>query len=258
MSNPPIFDLSGRVALVTGASSGFGAHFARILAKAGAKVVVGARRKERLETLVAEIKAAGGQACAVALDVSDESSIIAAYDEAERVFGTVDTIIANAGINSITPVTDVALTEIDEILNVNLRGAFLTVREGGKRLMASGSREKEHGRVVIIASMAALGTEKGLALYSATKAGVLKMGEVIAKDWIRMGICVNMICPGYIKTEMNDGWFDSEAGAKQIASFNRRRLGVISDLDVPLLFLASDASRGITGTAIKVDDGQTL
>ena len=259
MSAAPIFDLSGRTALVTGASSGLGAHFATILSAAGANVVLAARRKNNLDALQDKIVAAGGKAIAVALDVADEASTIAAYDAAEAAFGTVDTVIANAGIsNPPAQMTDLPIADFDQVMDVNLRGVFLTVREGAKRLIASGSREKENGRIVIISSLAALHVSAGLAAYAASKAGVLHLGKVLARDWVRMGINVNMICPGYVKTEINAAWFESEGGQKTIAAMHRRRLMDGGDLDVPLLYLASDASRAVTGTFISVDDGQSL
>jgi len=252
------FDLTGRTALVTGASSGLGSHFARVLAAAGANLVLAARRADRLEALRAEITAAGGRAISVAMDVADEPSTIAAYDEGERAFGVIDTIIANAGTTSAGLVTALPVEEVDQVLAVNMRGVFLTVREGARRLIAAGSRERQHGRVVIISSITASAISPGTAIYSATKAGVLQMGRVMARDWVRQGINVNMICPGYIRTELNDGWFASESGAKQIATFPRRRLIAEGDLDPMLLYLASDASRGVTGAAFTVDDGQSL
>jgi len=252
------FDLAGRVALVTGASSGLGAHFARILAASGASVVLAARRAERLQALEAEIRGAGGRAVAISLDVADEASTIAAYDAAEAAFGPVDTIIANAGMNAEGPVTTLPIDEFDQVVAVNLRGVFLTVREGAKRLIAGGSRETQRGRVVIISSITAQSVSPGVAVYSATKAAVLQMGKVMARDWARQGVNVNMICPGYIKTELNQDWFESEGGAKLVDSFPRKRLMDATDLDATLLYLAADASRAVTGAAFTIDDGQSL
>lgn len=254
----PAFDLTGRVALLTGASSGIGARWARLLAAAGAKVVLCARRAAQMEGIVADIEAAGGQAIALATDVTDEASVIAAYDAAEAAFGTVDTVIANAGVSGEGRADLQPVEEFDQTLAINLRGAFLTVREGARRLIASGSRDHQRGRIIITSSITAFEISPGLPTYSATKAGVLQMGKVMARDWIRHGINVNMICPGYIKTELNGEWFETEAGAKQIAGFNRRRLMQESDLDVALLWLASDLSASVTGTAIAIDDGQSL
>lgn len=258
MANAPIFDLSGRVALVTGASSGIGDRWGRILAASGAKVVLAARRADRLEALKNAIVADGGQAIAVAMDVADEASTIAAYDAAEKAFGTVDTIVANAGMNSEGMVTDLPVDEFDQIMAVNLRGVFLTLREGARRLMAAGSKQKQHGRIVITASITANHVSPGVAVYSATKAGVQQLGRVLARDWARQGINVNSICPGYIRTELTGEWFDSPGGQKQIDGFPRRRLLEESDMDAALLWLCSDASRGVTGTSITIDDGQSL
>ncbi|MGK2911995.1 MAG: SDR family NAD(P)-dependent oxidoreductase [Sphingobium sp.] len=258
MTATPSFDLTGRVALVTGASSGIGANFARILSRSGASVVLAARRTDRLSALREEIEAAGGRALAVSVDVTDEASIAAAFDAAEAAFGTVDTIIANAGTSGEGAVLDLPVSTFDETTDINLRGVFLTVREGARRLIADGSREKQNGRVVIITSITAHLVTPGLSIYSATKAALVHMGKIMAREWVRMGINVNMISPGYVKTEINADWFGSEAGAKQIAGFNRRRLMEEGDLDVALLYLASDASRTVTGTEITIDDGQSL
>jgi NAD(P)-dependent dehydrogenase (short-subunit alcohol dehydrogenase family) len=258
MTTVPAFDLTGRVALLTGASSGLGARWSRLLAAAGASVVLCARRANQMEDIVAQIEAAGGKAIAVATDVADEASVIAAYDAAEKAFGTVDTIIANAGVSGEGRAEQQPIEVFDQTVAINLRGVFLTVREGARRLIESGSGEHQRGRVIITSSITAFDVNAGIPGYSATKAAVLQMGKVMARDWIRKGINVNMICPGYIKTEINAAWFETEAGAKHIASFHRRRLAEESDLDVPLLWLASDSSRGVTGTAVTVDDGQSL
>lgn len=250
--------LQGRIALVTGASSGFGHRFGRVLAGAGARVVLAARRTDRLEALCTAIRQDGGEAIAVPMDVADERSTIAAYDAAEAAFGTPDTIVANAGLSGNGPAISLSVEDFDQTMAVNLRGAFLTLREGARRLIAAGSAERQHGRMIVTASITADVVEPGLGAYSASKAGVVQLGKVLAREWVRSGINVNMLCPGYVKTELNDEWFDSEAGLKQVARFNRRRLMEASDLDGMLLFLASDAARGVTGSAITVDDGQSL
>lgn len=258
MKAVPNLDLSGRVALITGASSGFGAHFARILAAAGAKVVLGARRVDKLTVLKAEIEAAGGAALAVSLDVCDEASTIAAYDAAEAAFGIVDTIIANAGVAADKLLLSLSVDEFDNVIATNLRGVFLTVREGAKRLIASGSAAKENGRVVVIGSITADKIYTGSAAYSASKAGVRHMARGMAREWVKKGVNVNVIQPGYFPTEMTDAVFTTDMGNALMASFPRKRLCEIPSLDVPLLFLASDASRGITGSVFTIDDGQSL
>lgn len=258
MAASSYFDLTGRVALVTGASSGLGENFGRILAAAGAKVVLAARRTDRLESVCADIKAAGGDAIAVTMDVTDEASTLAAYDAAEAAFGPVTSIIANAGVNIEKSVFDMTVAEFDQIYAVNQRGVFLTVREGARRLIAAGSKQSGVGRVVIIASITANSIWPGLAPYAATKAAVQHMGKVMARDWVRLGINVNSICPGYIATEINDGFLETEFGARMIAAFPRKRLEAIGDLDAMILYLASDASAGVTGASFTIDDGQSL
>lgn len=258
MSNAPQFDLTGRVALVTGASSGLGAGFAKALAAAGAKVVLAARRADKLAEQVAAIEAAGGQAIAVSLDVTDEASTKAAYDAAEAVFGTVDTIVANAGVATEKVALGLSVDEVDGLFAANVRGVFLTVTEGARRLEAAGSREKQHGRVVIIGSITAEKVFPATSVYGATKAAVRHMGKAFAREWARRGINVNIIQPGYFESEMTAELFNSEAGSKFVASFPRQRLRPPSDLHAPLLMLCSDAALGITGTVITVDDGQTL
>lgn len=251
-------DLKDRAALITGASSGLGRRFALIMAGRGAKVALAARRTDRLAEAVKEIKDAGGQAVAVEMDVADERSVIAGYDAAQSALGPMDTVIANAGMNYEAMATDIPIDEWDRVMNVNVRGAFLTAREGAKRMMAAGSKESGKGRIVLISSVGALQVLPGLAAYCASKSAVLMMGKALAREWANRGINVNVVCPGYIRTELNADWFDREGGKKQVAGFPRRRLMEESDLDDTLLFLSSDASRSVTGSVFTLDDGQTL
>lgn len=252
------FDLTGRVALVTGASSGLGRRFALALAAAGAKVALGARRTDRLDSLAEEIVAARGSALSVAMDVTSEASIMAAFDAAEAGLGPVDTVFANAGINHQALATDLSAAALDEMLAVNVRGVFLTAREGARRMMAAGSRESGRGRIVIISSIGATKVLPGLAAYCASKAAVLMMGKAMAREWANRGVNINILCPGYVETELNDDWFASDGGKAQIAGFPRRRLMSEADLEPMAIYLASDASRAITGSVFVLDDGQTL
>lgn len=245
-------DLSGRHALITGASSGLGAHFAHVLAANGARVALGARRKDRLEILANEI---GDRATAVAMDVASEADIIAGYDAAEQAFGPVDTVIANAGIDGAGMATEMPDEEIERTLAINLKGAILTAREAAKRMIANGTA---NGRIVMIASITAFEPSPGLVAYAASKAGVVQAARSMAREWARHGINVNTISPGYIRTAINDDWFDSEPGRKQIARFPKRRLMEPQGLDGPLLFLCSDAGEFVTGADFVLDDGQTL
>lgn len=250
--------LKNRTLLITGASSGIGAHFASVAAAAGAKVVVCARRTELLDRIVADIEGAGGEAIAVAMDVSDKTSTLAAFDAAEAAFGPVDSVVANAGMDSGTPFLDILPEEFDRLMGVNLRGVFLTVQEAARRMMANGSKDRGHGRIVIVSSITAQTVEPGLAIYSASKAGVLQMGRVLAREWANRGINVNSVLPGYIVTGINRDWFATEGGQKQVQRFPRRRVMDIDSLDPVMLYLCSDAARFVTGSAFTIDDGQGL
>lgn len=245
-------DLSGRTALITGASSGLGARFGKILAANGAQVALGARRKDRLEALAEEI---GPQAAALAMDVGREADVIAGFDAAEAAFGPIDTVIANAGIDGAGMAVSMPEDEIERTLAINLKGAILTAREGAKRMIAAGT---EKGRIVMIASITAFEPSPGLVAYAASKAGVVQAARSLAREWARAGICVNTISPGYIRTAINDDWFDTEPGKKQIARFPKRRLMGEEGLDGLVLYLCSDASEFVTGSDFVLDDGQTL
>lgn len=259
MTNDPLLpSLHGRVALVTGASSGLGAGFAAVLARAGARVVLAARRADRLAEQLEIIRAEGGEAIAVSMDVTDEVSTKAAYDAAEEAFGTVDTIIANAGVGSEKPALRLTAEDVDFLMAANVRGVFLTATEGAKRLEAAGSREREHGRIVLIGSITAERVYPATSVYGASKAAVRHLGKALAREWARRGISVNVIQPGYFESEMTATLFATEAGRKFVTTFPRQRLRPPSDLHAPLLLLCSDAARGITGSVITVDDGQTL
>ncbi|HEX7819270.1 MAG TPA: SDR family oxidoreductase [Sphingobium sp.] len=251
--------LEGRTCLITGASSGFGAHFARLAAGEGARVVVAARRRDRVQSLADEIAAAGGRALAVAMDVTDETSVIAAYDAAYEKYGTIDTIIANAGVSAPGRSTEVTVEAIRGVLDTNLLGVLLTAREGAKRLIEAGSaKEGPQGRILLIGSITAHMTGQGETIYSASKAGVAHLGRNLAREWVRQGINVNVIQPGYIQTELAGDWFDSEGGKAQVAGFNRRRLQPIAALDEPVLYFCSDASLHTTGAILTLDDGQSI
>ena len=247
------FDLTGRTALITGASSGLGTRFGRLLASSGANVALGARRADRLAALAAEI---GPPAAAVQMDVAREADIIAGFDAAEAAFGgPVDTVIANAGVDGAGMATTIPEEEIEQTLAINLKGAILTAREGAKRMMAQGVTK---GRIVMIASITAFEPSPGLVAYAASKAGVVQAGRTLAREWARSGICINTVSPGYIRTAINDAWFDTEPGKKQIARFPKRRLMGEEGLDAMMLFLCSDAAEFVTGTNFVLDDGQTL
>jgi len=248
--------LAGRTAFITGASSGLGARFARIAAAAGARVVVGARRVERLARLVAVIEEAGGTAMAVPLDVTEEASVEAAYDAAEKHFGPVTSIVANAGVTADGRATELDVAEFDRVFATNVRGVFLTARAGARRLQGAG-RGRE-GRIVVISSITGVVQTSGLVAYSASKAAVTHMGRVLAKEWARTGPNVTILSPGYIRSELAGDWFDTEGGQRQITRWPRRMLLEEGALDTMLLYLLSDESAGVTGSDFVIDDGQSL
>jgi len=250
--------MKGRTALIAGASSGIGAHFARVLAKAGARVVLGARRIDRCEALAREIAGTGGEALAVSLDVTDEASVIAAFDAVETRFGTVNSIVCNAGVGTGGRSTDVPVAGLRQVLDTNLLGSYLVAREGARRLIASGSQTREDGRIVLVGSITAEQNGTGDAMYAASKAGLAHLGRQFAREWVRQGINVNVLQPGWIPTEINADWFASERGKADIGALHRRRLLDTSALDAMLLYLLSNRSRQVTGSVFTIDDGPSL
>jgi NAD(P)-dependent dehydrogenase (short-subunit alcohol dehydrogenase family) len=248
--------LAGRTAFITGASSGLGYELARVIAAAGARVAVAARRADRLKKLVSQIENAGGQAFAIDCNVEDEAAIIRAYDAANAKFGRIDTIVANAGINRDGLATTITAADFDAIINVNLRGVFLTAREGGKRLIESPKSDGPAGRVLLIGSVAGLRILPGLTAYGVSKAAVVMLGRCLAREWARYEINVNTLCPGFFGTEINEDWFGTEAGKKQISRFPRKRLMKTEDLLHAALYLLSDQARATTGASLAIDDAQ--
>lgn len=208
--------------------------------------------------LAEEISAAGGQAIAVPLDIADEDSVIAAYDTAEGAFGTVRSLVANAGVGTGGRSTDVPAEGVRAVIDTNLLGTYLVAREGARRMIAAGSAERGDGRIVLVGSITALKTGMGDAAYAATKAGIEHLGRNLAREWIRQGINVNTIHPGMIPSAANAAWFASERGKADIAALHRRRLLDGDALDDMLLYLLSDRSRQVTGATFTIDDGQSL
>jgi NAD(P)-dependent dehydrogenase (short-subunit alcohol dehydrogenase family) len=248
------FSLDGQTALVTGASSGLGAHFARVLAKAGAKVAIAARRVDRLEALASEIRAAGGIAVPVSLDVTDAASVTAAFGAAETALGPVSVLINNAGIPSHTPFLKTTEAEWRDVMAVNLDGVFRVGQEAARRMAARG----QGGSIVNIASIAGYAVMKTLAPYCVSKAGVVQLTKAMALELARNNIRVNAIAPGYFKTEFNEAFWETDAGKRMISRIPFARLGVLDDLNGPLLLLASDAGRFMTGSIVTVDGGHLL
>jgi NAD(P)-dependent dehydrogenase (short-subunit alcohol dehydrogenase family) len=248
------FSLKGKTALVTGASSGFGQHFASVLATAGAKVALAARRLDRLETLAAEITAGGAVATAVALDVTDPASVRSAFDAAEAALGPVTILINNAGVPSNSYFLKTSEEDWRALMAVNLDGVFRVGQEAARRMVAN----RSGGSIINIASIAAFGALKTLAPYSASKAAVVSLTKSMALELARDKIRVNAIAPGYFATEFNDAFLASEAGKRLLAGVPLARAGTLSELDGPLLLLASDAGSFMTGSVITVDGGHML
>ncbi len=252
MSSP--FSLAGHTALITGASSGLGAHFAKVLAGAGAKVVLAARRVDRLEALAAEIKAAGGVALPVAMDVTDGPSIVAAFDAAEKALGPVLVLVNNAGVPSASPFLKVGMNEWRATMAVNLDGVFAVGREAADRMAKRGTG----GSIINIASILGFTNARALSPYCTSKAAVVSLTKNMALELGRYQIRVNAIAPGYFSTEINAGFLNTEAGKAMLARIPFRRFGQLSDLDGPLLLLASDAGRFMTGSVLTVDGGHLV
>lgn len=254
MTDLPNFRLDGKVALVTGASSGLGVRFANVLAKSGAAVVLGARRTDKLREVEKAIEGEGGKVISVAMDVTNSRSVTDAFQAAEGALGPVDIVVNNAGMGQSNRAIDIPETEYETVMDTNTKGAFLVAQEAGRRMIARG----KGGRIVNIASVAAFEVLPGGAVYNMSKSAVAMMTRAMAREWARYDINVTAICPGFILTDINRELFETDYGKKQIASYPRRRLPVEADLDGALLLLCSDASRAITGSFITVDDGQYI
>ena len=252
-------DLSGRVALVTGASSGLGAQFARTLARAGAGVVLASRRLEKLKELRARIEGEGGDAHVVELDVTDLDSIKAAVAHAETEMGSIDILVNNSGVSTTQRIQDVTPEDYDFIFDTNVKGAFFVAQEVGKRMLARsrGAAPGSYtgGRIINIASMAGLKVLPQIGAYCMSKAAVVQMTRAMALEWGKFGINTNAICPGYIDTEINHHHWQTEQGQKLVNMLPRKRVGSPEDLDALLVMLASDQSHFINGAVIAADDG---
>ena len=252
-------DLSGRVAFITGASSGLGAQFARTLARAGAGVVLASRRVDKLKELRARIEGEGGDAHVIELDVTDHDSIKSAVAHAETEMGSIDILVNNSGVSTTQRIQDVTPEDYDFIFDTNVKGAFFVAQEVGKRMLArsrgAAPGSFTGGRIINIASMAGLKVLPQIGAYCMSKAAVVQMTRAMAMEWGKFGINVNAICPGYIDTEINHHHWQTEQGKKLIDMLPRKRVGQPQDLDALLIMLASDQSHFINGAVIAADDG---
>jgi NAD(P)-dependent dehydrogenase (short-subunit alcohol dehydrogenase family) len=249
-----MFRLEGKLALVTGASSGLGLHFAGVLGRAGATVVLAARRRERVMQLADQLADEGCRAHAVALDVTDASGVKAAFDQILAVAGVPDVIVNNAGVSVTKSLLAQDESDWDQVLNTNLKGSWLVGTEAARRLVAAGRT----GCVINVASILGERVAGGVAPYAISKAGVLQATKAMALELARHGIRVNALLPGYIATDLNQEFLSSQAGERLRARIPTRRFGQLQDLDGPLLLLASDAGAAMTGALLTVDHGHSV
>jgi 3-oxoacyl-[acyl-carrier protein] reductase len=247
-----LFDLTGRVALVTGASSGLGVRFAEVMAANGAAVGLVARRRDRLDAVRARIETAGGRGVAVDADVSDRAAIARAFDAVEAAFGTVTILVNNAGIAHAGRAVELSEAEWRRVLAIDLDAAFFCAQEAARRMLAAGLP----GAIVNIASVIAFGASKGVIAYAVAKAGIVQMTKALGLELAFKGIRVNAIAPGWFVTDLNRDYLESEAGEKVRRDIPVGRFGEEGDLDGALLLLASDAGRFIAGATVVVDGGQ--
>ena len=247
-------DLAGKIALVTGASSGLGDHFARVLAASGARVAIGARRTDRLDALAAELRAAGHDALPVAIDVASVASVRAGAQAVLAAWGPIDILVNNAGISIQAKLETIEEAEYDTVLDTNLKGAFFMAQAAARQMIAA----KREGRIVNIASIVGMRAVGQLSSYGMSKAGMIQMTHSMAREWGRYGINTNAIAPGYIATDISADFLATEAGSKWVGALPRRRMGEARDLDGLLLLLCSgEGARFINGSIMVADDGFT-
>ena len=254
MKAADIFDLTGRVALVTGASSGLGQRFAEVLAANGAAVALVARRPDRLEALKRKIEAGGGRAVAIEADVLDREAMLRAFDQAEAVFGTVTVLVNNAGVAHSGRAVELAEAEWRRVIGTDLDAVFFWAQEAARRMLAAG----KPGAIVSIASVLGFGVAKGVVAYATAKAGVIQMTKALGLELAFKGVRVNAIAPGWFVTDINRGYLTSPEGAAMTRDIPVGRFGQDGDLDGALLLLVSDAGGYIAGATIVVDGGQMV
>ena len=247
--------MRGKVAVVTGASSGLGRHFAQVLAGDGAMVVACARRVDALERLSAGLRGKGQVCHPVQMDVTDPVSVARAFEEIAVIAGTApDVVVNNAGATQTKMVLDVTEEDWTGIIDLNLNGVFRVAQAAGRQMKAAG----KGGNIVNVASILGLRAARGLSSYIASKAAVIHLSKALALEWAPLGIRVNVLAPGYVETDLNRDFFATPAGGRLIERIPTRVLGSMDDLDGPLRLLCSDASRHMTGSVVVVDGGHSI
>ncbi len=246
-----LFGLTGKVALITGASGGLGGHFAEVLGRAGASVLVAGRRQRPLDEMANRLGNLGLHAHALAIDVTDESSVRSAFDQAQALCGLVDIIVCNAGVATNKSSLSLSVREWDQVVDVNLKGCWMVGNEAARRLVQA----EQPGCVINVSSILGYRVAGNVLPYTVSKAALEQMTKALALEWARYGIRVNALAPGYIETDLNREFFASDAGRAMINRIPQRRLGQVADLAGALLFLASGASAYMTGSSIVVDGG---
>jgi 3-oxoacyl-[acyl-carrier protein] reductase len=254
MKAASLFDLTGQVAIVTGASSGLGVRFAEVLAANGAAVVVVARREERLAAVTARITEAGGKAIAVVADVCNHANMIQTFEKAQSAFGVPTILVNNAGVAHAEPILDLTETRWRQVVATDLDAVLFWAQEAARRMIAAGRR----GSIINVASILGLNVSKGIAAYAVAKAGVVALTKALALELAFKGVRVNAIAPGYVITELNRDYLTQGEGAKMVRDIPVGRFGEAGDLDGVLLLLASDAGRFMAGSIVVVDGGQVV
>ena len=249
-----LLSLKGKVALISGASSGLGEHFAQVYARAGAAVIVTARRADRLEKLAAEIESEGGRALAVPMDVTDRASVKAGFERAEAELGVADIVVCNAGATGGKPFLEMSEELWDHVMTVNVKGVWNVAQEGAQRMVAAG----REGSIINISSIVGFRSFPGLSHYGASKAAVIQLTRTMAQELARYRIRVNAVAPGYFWTDLTADYYESEAGQKDVANLPLGRLGRLEELDGQMLLLASDASTYMSGAVYTVDAGHSV
>ena len=244
---PELGSIAGKTILVTGGSSGLGLHFAQTLSRNGAEVILAARRLDAVKDAAEQLRAEGGKATAVRMDVTNPDSVAEALEGL-----TLDSLVNNAGVTTTTPAMDISAEDFGSVIDTNLKGVFTVAQAAARNMKGRG------GSIVNIASILGLRVAGALSAYAASKAGVVQLTKALALEWARYDIRVNALCPGYIETPLNRDFFATPAGEALVRRIPQRKLGQLSDLDGPLLLLLSDASRYMTGSVIAVDGGHLV